>query len=329
MVTVAASRSTSGQRSPSSSLRRAPVIAASLSNGCSRSSATWPRNRSSSAAVQHVISGCWRRGRSTSRATFRASSPRRTAHSSAELSSRARRTAGEPADGRTGGNPGPLACRRVPFCRVPFCRVPAGMGAGVARAAVPRAAVPRAAEVSATPLAARAAVLAVRESGATSTSRSAPARASAATARPQRSRIGRTAPPTPRRTTARPCWWPSGTARWRPVGAQSRSLRRVVGAKGWLRRRRSGPGGRGCRGTAFETSFWGTPAWWRGERVPGNRCAHCNYTASRGRRRDRHVCAAGILSTTRKRRPPDLSRRTTVPVVVCARVGGNCGVIYH
>src|SRR5512145_1230222 len=29
------------------------------------------------------------------------------------------------------------------------------------------------------------------------------------------------------------------------------------------------PGGRGCCGAAFETSLWGTPAWWRGERVPG------------------------------------------------------------
>lgn len=30
------------------------------------------------------------------------------------------------------------------------------------------------------------------------------------------------------------CWWPSETARWRPVGAQSTATRSVVGAKGGL-----------------------------------------------------------------------------------------------
>jgi hypothetical protein len=30
------------------------------------------------------------------------------------------------------------------------------------------------------------------------------------------------------------------------------------------------PGGQGCYGAVVETSFWGTPALWRGERVSGN-----------------------------------------------------------
>jgi hypothetical protein len=99
---------------------------------------------------------------------------------------------------------------------------------------------------------------------------------------PPRSRLGgaaaRSGPATPVPNRPPASRWPAQYARWRPNRFPAASTQRDDLRRSSLRRRLP-PGGQGCYGGAVvETSFWGTPALWRGERVSGNmraRAASC------------------------------------------------------